>query len=627
MWKLLVPLLVLVGAIAGVLALDKPHKRADIVMLNGGDASTLDVTRVSWQQDNRIVGALWEGLVRNDVFDPAFGKIPGMAERWSVSPDGKTWTFHIRADAKWSNGRAFRAQDFVYSWRRALLPDTPSDYQGQLHLIRGARDFTLWRTAELAAFAQAGDGVEREAAARALWEETEAAFDRHVGLKAVDDRTLEVELNRPVSYWLDLCAFEPFYPIYQPLVDAYQSLNASTGRIDARSDWTRPPLLVSNGPFTLVDWKFKREMRLEKNPYYWNKERVGTDAITLAVVEDRNAAVLAFQTGAVDFNTDLLADYRSEMVQARAECLREHAGEVAAMESQGLDPITIARMLPPDPRLNVHPLPAFGTYFYNFNCLEKLPDGRDNPFRDPRVRRAFSMAVDRKNIAENVRRCGERPSGLLVPRDSIAGYTSPAEVPYDPEGARKLMAEAGYPNGNGFITVEILFNRDSGHDLIAEAVKKDWEGQLGVKVTLKQKEIKVVREDLKKHNFIVARGSWFGDYGDPLTFLETSRSDDGNNDRSYNSPEFDALLAAAGDETDPARRLAILRSAEERLLADSPLLPVFQYVEIYLFDPHKLTGVSPHPRHKQQLYMLDVLGDGKGPDRPMQMRRGVEVRP
>lgn len=615
------PLAVLLAVVIGVLAIDRPRKRADVVMLNGGDASTLDVTRVSWQQDNRIVGALWEGLVRNDVFDPAFGKIPGMAERWEVSPDGKTWTFHIRSNSAWSNGAPFNASDFVFSWQRALLPDTPSDYQGQLHLIKGAREFTKWRTERLDAFATEGKGESRPAEAAALWAQSLKKFDELVQLKAPDDRTLVMELERPVPYWLDLCAFEPFYPIYRPLVEAYQSLNPVTGRVDARSDWTRPPLLITNGPFKLVDWKFKREMRLEKNEYYWNRDRVGTDSIAIAVVDDRNAAVVAFQTGAVDFNTDLMADYRAELVQQYRACLAEHATEVAAMEKDGLDPITITRMLPPDKRLHVHPLPAFGTYFYNFNCLPKLPDGRDNPFHDPRVRRAFSMAVDRKNIAENVRRCGEVPSGVLVPRNSIGGYTSPEGVPYDPEGARKLLAEAGYPGGKGFITVEILFNRDMGHDLIAEAVKKDWEGQLGVHVTLKQKEIKIVREDLKKHDFIVARGSWFGDYGDPLTFLETSRSDDGNNDRAYNNPAFDALLDDAGKETDPAKRLDILRRAEDLLLQDSPLLPVYQYVEIYMFDPHKLTGVSPHPRHKQQLFMLDVLGDGKGPEKPVEMRR------
>ncbi|HYD01066.1 MAG TPA: peptide ABC transporter substrate-binding protein, partial [Phycisphaerales bacterium] len=477
MWKLLMPLVVLALVVAAVLAMDRPRKRADVVVLNGGDASTLDVTRVSWQQDNRIVSSLWEGLVRNDVFDPAFGKIPGMAERWELGPDGRTWTFHIRSNTAWSNGAPFSAKDFVFSWQRGLLPDTPSDYQGQLHLIKGAREFTAWRTAALEAFAKEGAGRERPAEAAALWAETERKFDELVRLKAPDDRTLVMELERPVSFWLDLCAFEPFYPIFPPLVRAYQTVNPVTGRIDARSDWTRPPLVVTNGPFKLVDWKFKREMRMEKSEHYWNRAKVGVDSLSVAVVDDRNAQVVAFQTGAVDFNSDLLADYKAEMVRQYRACLAEHADKVAAMEKDGVDAITIARRLPPDKRLHIHPIPAFGTYFYNFNCLPKLPDGRDNPFHDPRVRRAFSMAVDRRNIAENVKRCGEVPSGVLVPRGSIGGYTSPAGVPHDPEGARKLLAEAGYPGGKGFITVEILFNRDMGHDLIAEAVKKDWESQ------------------------------------------------------------------------------------------------------------------------------------------------------
>lgn len=616
------PLAVLLAVVAGVLALDRPRKRADIVMLNGGDASTLDVTRVSWQQDNRIVGALWEGLVRNDVFDPKFGKLPGMAERWEVSRDGKTWTFHVRSDSAWSNGVPVTAHDFVYSWRRGLLPDTPSDYVVQLQLIRGAKAFTEWRKGALAVFAKEGAGRARRAEADALWAETERKFDELVGMRAVDDRTLVIELVRPVPYWLDLCAFEPFYPVYRPLVDSFQTINPVTGRVDARSDWTRPPLLVTNGPFKLVDWKFKREMRLEKNEHYWNRARVGADSLAIVVVEDSNAAVVAFQTGAVDFNTDVTANYRAELVRQRNECLAEHAAEVERMRAEGLDPVAIDRRLPRDKRLDIHPLPAFGTYFYNFNCGERLPDGRANPFHDARVRRAFSMAVDRRNITDNLRRCGEPPSGLLVPEGSIDGYTSPAPVPFDPEGARRLLAEAGYPGGGGFITVEIMFNRDMGHDMIAEAVKKDWETNLGVKVALRQKELKIFREDLKQHNFVVARGSWFGDYGDPLTFLETSRSTDGNNDRAYDSPAFDALLDAAAAEPDAGRRLEILSRAEGLLLEESPLMPVYRYVEMYMFDAHRLTGVSPHPRHKQQLWMLDVVGDGKGRDVWVEMRRG-----
>lgn len=620
MGRLFVPIALLAAVLFAVIAADRPLPRADFVFINRGDISTLDIQKASWMQDLRVIRLLFEGLVRNDVLDRDYTIRPAAAERWEVSDDGLVYTFHLRDGACWNvRGEAvpLTAHDFVFSWRRAILPDTGCDYAAQFHLIRGARAFADWRTAQLDEIERMPAGAARRERAAALWALTERTFDETVGLRAVDERTLRVELERPTPYFLDLCAFAVFYPVYPPLVRQYDRPDPATGRLDQQQGWTMAGVLVGNGPFTLESWRFKREVRLAKNPLYWNRESINIDTISIPSNEDANAQVLAFNSGGVDWVSDVTPPYRRHIVDQKRRYCEEHAAQYRALVAQGLDPIEIDRRLPPDPRKNIHTFPAFGTYFYNFNCLPKLVDGRDNPFADPRVRRAFALAVDKRRIAEQIRGTGERVARTLVPLDSIAGYPSPAGLPYDPAAARALLAEAGYPGGRGFITVEILFNKDAGHDVIAQAVAKDWQENLGVPVVLAQKEVKVFRNDLKSQNFMVSRAGWFGDYGDPTTFLDLNRCDDGNNDRKYCSARFEALMDRAAEEPDPAQRLRILAEAERLIVEeDLPLIPLFQYVQVYLFDPHRVSGISSHPRQQQDLFLIDILGDGKGAETP-----------
>jgi oligopeptide transport system substrate-binding protein len=623
MLRLLVPVIVLLVAVAVTVLSDAPARPADLTFINRGDVSTLDVQRMSWMQDLRVGRMLFEGLISNDIHSRDFAPRPGVAERWTVSDDGRTYTFFLRADAKWSNGSPVTAGHFVYAWRRAMLPDTASDYFKLFTRIRGAKAFYDWRSEELARFGKPGGFTDADE----LWRQTEKRFAETVELRAIDDRTFLFTLERPTVYFLDLCGFAVFCPVYPPLVSRYERPDPSTGRLDLQSGWTKPGRLVSNGPFKLAQWRFKRDMRLERNPHYWNPGLIAVDSINIPSIEDPNAQVLAFRSGTVDWVSDVTPPYRGDMIRERDEFFAEHAEQIAAWRAEGLDPVEIARRLPSDPRNTIHTFPAFGTYFYNFNCMPKLQDGRDNPFADARVRRAFAMAVDKERIVRQVRRIGESAVTTLIPVGSIPGYESPKGVPYDPAAARALLAEAGYPEGRGFITVDILFNKDAGHDMIAQAVAKDWQQNLGVSVALQQREIKVFRNDLKKQNYMVSRAGWFGDYGDPGTFLELSRSTDGNNDRKYNNPEYDALLDAADAATDRAERMRIMHKAESMIVdRDLPMIPIFQYVQVYLYDPQRVTGVSSHPRQQQDPFLFDILGDGKGPDTPKMIPPG-DARP
>ncbi|MCC6661136.1 MAG: peptide ABC transporter substrate-binding protein [Phycisphaerales bacterium] len=613
MGRLILPFLLLAAVVGATLLSDRPAPRADFTFINRGDVTTLDVQRMSWMQDLRVCRFVFEGLCRLDVFDWDYPPVPGVAERWEVSGDKRTYTFHLRAGARWSNGEPVTSEDFLFSWRRAMLPDVASDYISLFQLIEGAAEFYDWRTRALADFKPGDD-------ATALWKETEEQFRRLVRLDAPDDRTLRVTLLNPTPYFLDLCAFPTFSPVYPPLVRQYDVIDPATARIKTLQGWTKPPLLVSNGPFRITRWRFKRDMRFEPNPFYWDRSRLNIDSVAVVSNEDPNAQVLAFTGGGVDWVSDVTVDYKADMLAQKKQFYAEHKAEYDRLRALGLDQFEIDRRLPADPRACIHPVPAFGTYFYNFNCLPKLADGRANPFADARVRRAFAMAVDKHLLVDEVRRSGEPVATTMVPPHSIAGYESPVGLPYDPAAARALLIEAGYQTTASFPTVELLFNKDGGHDLTAAAVAKMWERNLGVHVTLAQKEIKVFRDDLKKQNYMISRAGWYGDYGDPTTFLDLSRTGDGNNDRKYSCPEYDDLLREASHEPDPKRRMQLLHDAERIITErDLPMLPLYHYITFYLFDPHKVSGINPHPRTTQMMDLVDILGDGKGAERALAM--------
>lgn len=595
-------LLLLIIALVAAFAVDRPLPRADLTIIDAVDNQTLDPQRMSYMQDNRMCYAIYEGLVRWDTFDPAFPVVPALARSWEVSPDATVYTFHLEPSAKWSNGDPVRASDFQYSWLRAIIPDGATDYTASiLFRIKGAQALSDFRTAQLAEYAKLPAQQHTSDAARQLRDDLIKRYHETVGVEALDDHTLRVTLERPVTFFLDLLAFSTMSPVHPPTVEKYVRVNPSSGGIEQDQGWTKPPVIVTNGPYRVVSWRFKRGLRLEANPHYWNPSLVRSRTVEVIPIEDQNTAVLAFKTGVADMHIDTDVDYIPELLEAKAR------GELDWIQ----------------------PCETFGTYFWSFNCTPTLTDGRPNPFHDARVRRAFAMAVNKEALARKIKRSGEQVTSVLVPEGTVPGFKSPAGLPYDVDRAKQELAAAGWIDRDGdgvpentagepFPTIMMLVTAVQFHRDVGLAMGRMWNKAFGVKTELVQKETKVYTAALDKRDYMLARGGWYGDFGDPLTFLDLHRTGDGNNDRGYSNPRYDAMLDAAERETDPRKRLDILQEAERYTMEEElPVLPVWRYRHFYLFhpptkpdgspNPGGLRGVSMHPRLVQYLWNLEVV--------------------
>ena len=534
----------------------------------------LDPQKISWVTDSRVADCLFEPLLDYSAADLTLE--PAAAESWELSDDARTYTFHLRPEARWSNGDPVRASDFVFAWKRAIVPDFAADYTQLMFCIQGAREFFDWRTAQLQDFAARGQSAD------AAWDEAQRKFRESVGLSAPDDHTLVVTLQRPIAYFLDLCAFVTFMPVHETSVRPTVGLNRQTGML-TRDDnyWTDPKRLVSNGPYRLARRRFKRDLLLVANEHYWNREAMGNGSIQERIIHEPQSALLAYENGTVHWLPDLPT-----------------ASPVAAD-------------LVKEKRADVHLQQMAGVYFYNFNCRRTLVDGTANPLADPRVRRALAMAIDRDTIVQKVTRLNQPVVRSFVPPDAVPGYDPPTETGpgFDPEAAAGLLAEAGYPGGRGLGGLSILYNSGFGHESIAQAIKRMWEQHIGVFVTLEGIEVKAFSQRLKTQDYTICRASWFGDYRDPTTWLEKMMTGNGNNDCAYSNPDYDALLHRAATQTDPAERFSTLREAEALMLADSPMAMIFQYIALHVYDPGIVQGLHNNAWNRWRLEFVKV-GEG-----------------
>jgi oligopeptide transport system substrate-binding protein len=514
--------------------------KPDFVFINRGEIGTLDPNRMSWLQDIRVGYGLWEGLYTLD--NKTLQAIPGTADRIDISSDQRIYTFHIRNTARWSNGDPVVAGDFVFAWRRMLRE--PGDYTELLHCIAGAEAYE-----QAYAAGQADD------------------FSK-VGIEALNPATLRVTLAHPVAYFPDLCAFPPFFPLHEKSMAPFAQTDATTGHITYDKRFTRPPNLVTNGPFRLAKWEFKRHLILEASDYYWDRKNVRSKRIEVLSAVDPLWGYLRYEAGSVDWIADASG-------QIGAELYARH-------------------------RKDLHVFPAFGTYFYALNCDPTLSDGLPNPFADARVRRAFSMAVDRQPIVQTITRLGEQVAYRYIPPGVFPRYQPPQGLGYDVARAQALLAEAGYPGGRGFPRVSILFNNEFHHGDVAQLVRRQWLKNLGVDVKLEGLEVKIFRQRLHTKDYTIARASWFGDYNDPSTYTDKYLSTSGNNDSDWKNPQYDALCAQAAVEPDNDKRMKLFSQAEAILLHEQPIIPLYYYVNCYLYRDN-VKGLTLHPLNRTLL--------------------------
>jgi oligopeptide transport system substrate-binding protein len=551
--KLIAPFGILAAILFGAVYWDRTPTRADLVFVNRGDVFTLDPQRMSYMQDFRIGYALYEGLVRWNNAD--FSIERAAAEPPVISDDQLTYTFAIRPTARWSNGDPVTAHDFVYSWQRLLWPDTAADYSNLLFVIEGAEEFFHWRQDQLKALMTRGSDSRSASEAMTL---AQQQFDRTVSIKAIDDRTLQIRLRHPTPHVLDLLCFAVCLPVHRPTVEGWPQalkdspamrergwigveapqwsdralvhLNAITGRIEQRHEWARPGTLVCNGPYILAEWRYKRDMRLERNPQFHDAHLLHNNSVLMMSIEDVNTSELAFESGSVDWLGDVGAEYQADMLEERMRYEERHRTQIDRLCAEGLSFDEAIASLPAptaDERRDIHALPTFGTDFYSFNCRALLADGRPNPFADARVRRAFAQAVDKHAVVQNATRLNEPVMNALIPPNSIPGYTSPAGLPHDVDRARAELSTAGWidrdhdglienDRGEPFPVIDLLWTTGSvRYKWMSLELKDQWESTLGVRVQLRSADTKFYKEDLKLGKFMIARGRWYGDYGDP----------------------------------------------------------------------------------------------------------------
>jgi oligopeptide transport system substrate-binding protein len=485
--------------------------QADLTLCNGDEPQSLDPAIITGQLEGRIALALFEGLTTRDAKGDI---IPGMAQSWEHSPDGLTYTFHLRPGIAWSNGDPVTAYDFLNSWERTLNPITASAYSYQLYyLVNGE----AYGTGKLTDFSQ-------------------------VGVKAPDDHTLVITLAHPTAYFLELTSFQTLCPVHLPTVKKYG---------DA---WTKPGNMVSNGPYVLKRWRLNDYILLEANPHYWRP--VPIHRIKVLPTNNATACFNLFYSK----KADLILDSRSI-------------------------PAALVQDIKNQPYFHANPFGA--TSFIRFNVKRK-------PFDDVRVRQALALALDKEDIVTKITRAGEPVANTLVPPGS-AGYNPPQGLSYNPAKARQLLAEAGYPNGQGFPDVELLYAKRGTSEQVATEIQALWQRDLGINIHLRAQEWKVFLNTQELIDYDLSISGWIGDYNDPQTFLDMFVTDGGNNQTGWSDPQYDQMLATSENTADPAQRMQILHDMEKILVEDQvPIVPINFWVGMSLYDPNKLAGFEPN---------------------------------
>lgn len=479
------------------LSCSSKYKNDGIVVSLGGEVSTIDPHLNTASAGTVYIRHFFEGLMKKDKEGKIVG---GMAENYKVSDDGLVYTFYLRTNAKWSDGIPVTADDFVYSYMRFVDPKTAAPYASLMAPIKNAIKIAR------------GDISVKE-----------------LGIKKIDDYTVEITLENPTAYFLELA--DMFLPVRKDIIEKYGDT------------WVyRPESYIGNGPYKMTERKKDDKIVMEINTNYYDQDSIVAKKITISMVSDKNTALAALKNGQIHF---------SNLVPTQ---------ELDNLRKEGL--IVMNQ--------------AYGTVFFEINLTNKA-------FSDSRVRRALALAIDRNYIVEAVNKSGQIPAGAFVPplisdyqgefRDNGGDYISVNNNDYrkNIEEAKKLMAEAGYPNGENYPVIEVLVAND-GNVVMVEAIQQMWKN-INVDAVIIPREWSVILQSFRDLSYQIVLSGWTGDYNDPMTMLELYLSYAHSNP-GYNNPEYDKLIESSKYIVDPKERMKVLHEAEKILMHDMPIIPI-----------------------------------------------------
>ncbi|MCA9178004.1 MAG: peptide ABC transporter substrate-binding protein [Planctomycetales bacterium] len=570
------------------------HPPNELWVNNGGEPEWIDPGKCSDSNGGEVIFNTFAGLV--EAHPKTLAPMPALATHWEVSDDQATYTFHLRK-SNWSDGTPLTAHDFVYSFRRLLDYKTASKYatngyifkNGEMAslraiLVRGLpagateEQVRAWaaevmpvrrvslegEAATLFVLSQGEDEeeeqspstglglVDRDAIVAELSKrpfgadkvplQVEVATLEMIGARALDDHTLEIELENPIPYFLSFMTFYSFMPVPRHVIERLEQEGLNPDL------WTRAENIVCNGPFRLVQWKFRQYMEFARNPEYWDAEHVKLERIRALMVESYVTGLNMYNAGDIDWT-----------------------GGQTGLPSEFMDHLKKYR--------DFHQFPEISVYFYWLNTKRA-------PLDNPKLRRAMSLALNRKTLVERVTRANQIPTQDLVP-DGLAGYEGLKRPIYDPDAARALLKEAGYASGADVPEITLSYNTSETHKQVAEAVQQMWKKELGLRVVLENQEWKTYLSRMAMMDFQIARMGWVGDYADPYTFLELLTTDCGNNHSNWSNPEYDRLLKEANRQAnDKDKRLQLMREAEALAMEEQPIIPFYIYTRSQMVKPY-----------------------------------------
>jgi len=565
---------------------------------NGSEPEWIDPGKCGESAGSTLVYNLFSGLLQ--PHPKTLEPMPDIATHWKKSEDGRTYTFYLR-ESTWSDGHPFTAHDLEWSWKRVLDPKTDSRYASFLWTLKNGEAFNRGATAisnlppgttieELTNHlgpAIAVEKIELDIEDRQaflflksqddqkkamelmkdkpfkdiLLEVTPATRD-HVGVKALNNLTLEVNLQNPIPYFLSVIMFYTTMPVPRHAIERLEKEGKNPEL------WTRPEYIVSNGAYNFKEWKFRQYMLLEKNERYWDSKNTRTRHIRLEMTDSYNTSLNIYKTGQFDW-----------------------IGENMNLPSEFLQLLSKYSDYSRSPYLAV--------YFYWINT--KAP-----PMDNPKIRQAMSLAIDRVALVNHITRGNQQPYGSLIP-DGLAGYKGLDLPLFDPKRAKELIKEAGYNDPSEIPPITLKYNTSEGHKQIAEAIQQMWKKHLGITVEIANQEWKVFLKDIQAYDFQIGRMGWIGDYPDPYTFMELLVGANGNNHSNWKSPTYDNMLKEANSLNAPQARLDLLREAEAMAMKDTPVIPLYVYTRSDMWKPY-VKGLWPNfqNRHPFKYIWIDT---------------------